>query len=220
MHDPARLQHWPVYGSFAQLWFSKTPIALIDWELSLIVRLPFGHIFTALIASLSAFLRGRAALHLEILALCHQIGVLQRSAKRLRHGRDGRAELGWFRGERLPKAHGGDNTAGTNRSAAGHCDGRGVFFFRRCKQGDGADAAADGWCLAVKSVIAFYRVCTDPRQCGSKSSDSRHARLEAQLPGNTLMPFLIFLRPEPIPARAITRGKRRWRLRKGQKRSR
>jgi putative transposase len=50
--------------------------------LSLIVRLPFGHIFTALIASLSAFFRSRAALQLEILALRHQIGVLQRSVKR------------------------------------------------------------------------------------------------------------------------------------------
>jgi putative transposase len=50
--------------------------------LSLIVRLPFGHIFTALIASLAASFRSRAALQLEILALRHQIGVLQRSVKR------------------------------------------------------------------------------------------------------------------------------------------
>ena len=64
------------------LWFSQTPIALINWELSLIVRLPFGHLFTALIASVSASFRSRAALQLEILALRHQIGVLQRSVKR------------------------------------------------------------------------------------------------------------------------------------------
>ena len=44
--------------------------------------MPFGHIFTALIASLSASFRSRAALQLEILALRHQIGVLQRSVKR------------------------------------------------------------------------------------------------------------------------------------------
>jgi len=44
--------------------------------------LPFGHIFTALIASLAASFRSRAALQLEILALRHQIGVLQRSVKR------------------------------------------------------------------------------------------------------------------------------------------
>jgi hypothetical protein len=56
-------------------------IALIKWELSLILRLPFAHI-TALIASLSASFRRRAALHLEIFALRHQIGVLQSSVKR------------------------------------------------------------------------------------------------------------------------------------------
>jgi putative transposase len=50
--------------------------------LSLIVRLPLGHIFTALIASLAASFRSRAALQLEILALRHQNGVLQRSVKR------------------------------------------------------------------------------------------------------------------------------------------
>jgi hypothetical protein len=52
------------------------------WELLFIVRLPFGHIFTALIASVSASFRSRAALQLEILALGRQIGVLQRSGKR------------------------------------------------------------------------------------------------------------------------------------------
>jgi transposase InsO family protein len=50
--------------------------------LSLIVRLPFGPIFAALIAALSASFRSRAALQLEILALRHQIAVLQRSVKR------------------------------------------------------------------------------------------------------------------------------------------
>ena len=50
--------------------------------MSLILRLPFGHIFTALIVSASASFRNRAALQLEILALRHQIGVLQRSVKR------------------------------------------------------------------------------------------------------------------------------------------
>lgn len=55
----------------SKLWFSQTPIGLINW-----------HIFTALIASVSASFRSRAALQLEILALRHQIGVLQRSVKR------------------------------------------------------------------------------------------------------------------------------------------
>jgi hypothetical protein len=50
--------------------------------LSLIDRLPFGPVFTALIASLSGYFRSRAALQLEILALRHQICVLQRSVKR------------------------------------------------------------------------------------------------------------------------------------------
>src|SRR5688572_20516730 len=40
------------------------------------------HLFSALIASLSASFRSRAALQLEILALRHQIGILQRSVKR------------------------------------------------------------------------------------------------------------------------------------------
>jgi putative transposase len=51
-------------------------------ELSLIVRFPFGPLFRALIASLAASFRSRAALQLEILALRHQIGVLQRPVKR------------------------------------------------------------------------------------------------------------------------------------------
>src|SRR5215211_4257316 len=46
------------------------------------IRLPFGPVITALIASFSGWFRSRAALQLEILALRHQIGVLQRSVKR------------------------------------------------------------------------------------------------------------------------------------------
>src|SRR3954451_23152138 len=57
-------------------------MTLINWELPLIIRLPFGPLFSALFASLSASFRSRAALQLEILALRHQIGVLQRSVKR------------------------------------------------------------------------------------------------------------------------------------------
>src|SRR5688500_4789669 len=58
------------------------PIAFIQWEMPLIVGLPFGHLFTAFFAALAASLRSRAALQLDILALRHQIGVLQRSVKR------------------------------------------------------------------------------------------------------------------------------------------
>jgi putative transposase len=55
---------------------------LIKCDLSFIVQLPLGHIFTALIAAVSASFRSHAALQLEILALRHQIGILQRSVKR------------------------------------------------------------------------------------------------------------------------------------------
>jgi putative transposase len=55
---------------------------LIDWELSFTLRFPFGHLLSALSAAVFASFRSRAALQLEILALRHQLGVLQRSVKR------------------------------------------------------------------------------------------------------------------------------------------
>ena len=55
---------------------------MVNWELSLKGRLRFGPVLTALFPFLSAWFRTRAALQLEILALRHQIGVLQRSVKR------------------------------------------------------------------------------------------------------------------------------------------
>jgi hypothetical protein len=58
------------------------PIGLINWGLSFFFSFPFGPIFSALYASVSASLRSRAALQLEILALRHQLGVLHRSVKR------------------------------------------------------------------------------------------------------------------------------------------
>src|SRR5262249_53141758 len=54
----------------------------INWELSLTSRFRFGPVLTAVFAFLGASFRTRAALQLEILALRHQIGVLQRSVKR------------------------------------------------------------------------------------------------------------------------------------------
>jgi hypothetical protein len=83
--------------AFHQLWFPQIPIILIDWELSLIIRLPFGHLFPALIASLSASFRSRAALQLEILALRHQLGVLQRSVKRSKLTPADRLLWAWLR---------------------------------------------------------------------------------------------------------------------------
>jgi putative transposase len=50
--------------------------------LPVLLRLPFGPLFSAFFASIFASFRGRAALQLEILALRHQLGVLQRSVKR------------------------------------------------------------------------------------------------------------------------------------------
>jgi hypothetical protein len=50
--------------------------------LSLTSRLRFGPVLAAVFVFLGASFRTRAALQLEILALRHQIGVLQRSVKR------------------------------------------------------------------------------------------------------------------------------------------
>ena len=50
--------------------------------MSLTSRFRFGPVLTAVFAFLSASFQTRAALQLEILALRHQIGVLQRSVKR------------------------------------------------------------------------------------------------------------------------------------------
>jgi hypothetical protein len=50
--------------------------------LSLINRLRFGPVLTAFFSFFGASFRSRAALQLEILALRHQLGVLQRSVKR------------------------------------------------------------------------------------------------------------------------------------------
>ena len=55
---------------------------LIDWKLRLIGRFRFAPVLSAVIAFAIASFRSRAALQFEILALHHQIGVLQRSVKR------------------------------------------------------------------------------------------------------------------------------------------
>ena len=55
---------------------------LINWELPLILRFRLGPVLKAVIAVAIASFRSRAALQFEILALRHQIGVLQRSVKR------------------------------------------------------------------------------------------------------------------------------------------
>jgi len=55
---------------------------MIDWELSRFLRLAPVDVLSALIASLALSFRSHAALQLEILALRHQLGVLQRPVKR------------------------------------------------------------------------------------------------------------------------------------------
>jgi hypothetical protein len=55
---------------------------LINWELSLLDRFSPRGVFSAFFASLTLSLCSRAALQLEILALRHQLSVLQRSVTR------------------------------------------------------------------------------------------------------------------------------------------
>jgi transposase InsO family protein len=55
---------------------------LINWELRIFRRFSPARVFAALFATFLASFRSRAALQLEILALRHQLGVLQRSVKR------------------------------------------------------------------------------------------------------------------------------------------
>jgi putative transposase len=50
--------------------------------LSFTLRFPFGHLLSALLTAFFASFRSRAALQFEILALRHQLGVLQLSVKR------------------------------------------------------------------------------------------------------------------------------------------
>jgi putative transposase len=78
------------------VWFPRIPITLVDWELPLIHRLPFGPLLTALITLLSDSFRSPAALQLEILALRHRIGILQRSVKRPKLTKAGRLLWVWF----------------------------------------------------------------------------------------------------------------------------
>ena len=55
---------------------------MINWKLPFFFRFPRGHLLSALLTAFFASFRGRAALQLEILALRHQLGVLQCSVKR------------------------------------------------------------------------------------------------------------------------------------------
>jgi hypothetical protein len=82
---------------FCNLWFSEIPIWLIDWELTLFRRFPPALVATAMFTSLLTVFRSREALQLEILALRHQLSVLQRSVKRpkLTSAESGRTSARW-----------------------------------------------------------------------------------------------------------------------------
>jgi hypothetical protein len=68
--------------STRRLWFSQISKLLINWGLLFFLRFHFSPPLVALAAAFLAFFRQRTALQLEILALRHQLGVLQRSVKR------------------------------------------------------------------------------------------------------------------------------------------
>ena len=65
-----------------RLWFSHISKLLINLGLSSLLRFPCSPPLVALAAAFLAFFRSRAALQYEIVALRHQLGVLQRSVKR------------------------------------------------------------------------------------------------------------------------------------------
>jgi hypothetical protein len=79
-----------------RLWFSQIQICLIQWELGIFRQLPLTAVISALLASARSVFRTRAALQLEILALRHQVGVLQRSVKRPKLNRFDRLLWAWF----------------------------------------------------------------------------------------------------------------------------
>jgi hypothetical protein len=68
----------------ARLRFPEIPIWLIHWELSLLRFFTPAFSLMAVLAAARDCLRTRAALQMEVLALRHQLNVLQRSVKRLK----------------------------------------------------------------------------------------------------------------------------------------
>ena len=80
------------------LWFSQIPMLLIQWELSAFRQFYPPAVLSAFLASALSLFRTRAALQLEILALRHQLGVLQRSVKRPKLTRFDRMLWAWFCG--------------------------------------------------------------------------------------------------------------------------
>ena len=69
-------------GGFRALWFSEIAIWLIKWGLHTLRQLSPFTVLSALLESALSLFRSHTALHLEIFALRHQLGVLQRSVKK------------------------------------------------------------------------------------------------------------------------------------------
>src|ERR1019366_2979434 len=83
-----------------RLCFSQTQIWLIQiqWELPIFRKFPPTAVLSAALASIMSVFRTRAALQLEILALRHQLGVMQRSLKKPRLNRFDRFLWAWLCG--------------------------------------------------------------------------------------------------------------------------
>ena len=80
------------------MWFSQIQICLIQWGLRIFRQFPLTAVISALLASTLSVFRTRAALQLEILALRHQLGVLQRSMKKPKLNRFDRCLWAWLCG--------------------------------------------------------------------------------------------------------------------------
>src|SRR5260370_21011344 len=80
-----------------RLWFSQIRICLIQWKLH-IRQFPPTAVISALLASGMSVFRTRAALQLEILALRHQLAIMQPSVKKPKLNRFDRFLWAWFFG--------------------------------------------------------------------------------------------------------------------------
>src|SRR5258708_26908213 len=81
-----------------RLWFSQIKICLTHGDLRIFHQFPLSAVISALLASTLSVFRTRAALQLEILALRHQLGVLQRSVKKPKLNRFDRCLWAWLCG--------------------------------------------------------------------------------------------------------------------------
>ena len=115
-----RLPPSPSYPRFGltlarrRLWFSQIQTWLIQCELPTFRQFPPITVLSALLASTLSVFRSRAVLQLEILALRHQLGVLQRSVKKPKLNRFDRFLWAWFC-ELGPKALGSVHCQTGNR---------------------------------------------------------------------------------------------------------